>query len=163
MLRVVVTDANIFFDLMLCDLLDHFCSLPIRITTTAEVLREFEDEDHHAIQPYLAIQKISIVSFDIDPSQFGFSTRLSQADISVLVASYQHNYIALTGERKMSKWCEDHQIECHGIIWVFDYLISTSIIDPHTAADLMEDLTSVNDWLPKKLCHQRIIEWRKTI
>lgn len=161
MTRIVVTDANIFFDLIEIDILDIFFELPYQISTTLEILNECDPPEYELLQPFLAAKKLNILTTTLDKDNFDFQKGLSLPDISILLVALEHGAIALSGERKMAKWCSLNQVDSHGIIWVLEQFVINNLIDKIHAADLLEILISLNEWLPIKICQEYIKKWRR--
>ena len=88
--KVVVSDANIFFDLIFSQLLDLFFSLPCEISTTDFVISEIHIyEQQKAIQKFVKSQKLKVVTLnftEIEESmllQSKSQNNVSVADCSV--------------------------------------------------------------------------------
>ncbi len=61
---IVVSDSNIFFDLISVDLLESFFLLPCRITTTDFVISEIKTQrELDAVQSFIASGKLHVKSF----------------------------------------------------------------------------------------------------
>lgn len=158
---VVVTDANIFLDLLEIDLIVQFFDLDLEISTTIEVLMELDPAQATLLHKYQSDDQLSVIVESSESIDLNFSRSFSEADISVLKATYALKAIALTGERRMRNWCTTHKLSCHGIIWIFDLLIEQAIIDHTQAIEKMEALLISNQWLPFGLCRKRIEEWER--
>ncbi len=65
-----------------------------------------------------------------------------------------------TGDGKLRKFSTKKGIEVHGIIYLFDELLSNHIIDYQTAIKKIELLLSFNTRLPKKEIEKQIEEWK---
>jgi len=61
----------------------------------------------------------------------------------------------------MVSWCNKHGLESHGIIWVFEMLIEEEIISSEQAAQYLENLMTINTWLPVEICTAKINSWQK--
>jgi hypothetical protein len=49
----------------------------------------------------------------------------------------------------------------HGILWVFESMISEKLIKPKKAIEKLTELMKINTWLPMDECHKRIEKWNK--
>jgi hypothetical protein len=69
--------------------------------------------------------------------------------------------VLLTGERKLKTIATtSHGIQVHGILWIFEQLIATKIITPHTAHAGLSQLITINNRLPKAECERLLKRWR---
>ncbi len=159
MIEVVVTDANIFIDLLALELIDPFLVQDIEIWTTQEVLLELYPHDAELIISYDSIHvqnELDIIHTD----KRQFSRHFSVADKSLLrLVSTLKTAILLSGEKRMRSWCKRHNIETHGIIWVLQVLINNSDLSSEQAAFKLKELLIINKWLPMKICLDQIEKW----
>lgn len=160
MIIVAVTDANIFIDLMAMKLLKPFLSLDITIWTSEEVLMELYPED---MEHLISIGTVRIDKYDKNkrPTLKGISRRFSSADKSLLeLVSKLEGAKLLSGENRMRSWGKKQGIEVHGIIWVLDFMIEHGRITSIQAAAHLSTLLTLNNWLPQKICLDKIDKWR---
>lgn len=62
--RIVVSDSNIFFDLLSVDLLNDFFLLPCEITTTDFVISEIiRPEQLDKLQSFIDSKKLDVINF----------------------------------------------------------------------------------------------------
>ena len=66
----------------------------------------------------------------------------------------------LTGDDPLRKFCTDKGLVVHGIIWLFDELLSKQLIKPAIAVEKIKALMSFNNRLPKDECMNRIKLWQ---
>ena len=65
--RIVISDANVIFDLLSVHLLEVFFALPCEICTTDFVISEIErPEQQKIIQKFIKLKKLGVASFDFD-------------------------------------------------------------------------------------------------
>ena len=65
--RIVISDANVIFDLLSVHLLEAFFALPCEICTTDFVISEIEKpEQQKIIQKFIKVKKLGVASFDFD-------------------------------------------------------------------------------------------------
>ena len=65
----------------------------------------------------------------------------------------------LTGDKKLKDVASAESLEVHGIIYLFDKMVSHSIIQPKLAATKLKELKSFNSWLPINEIDTRIKKW----
>lgn len=166
--EILITDANIFFDLLSVDLLPEFFLLPHKIKTTEFVLNEIKDEQQRAIiDKYIANGRLEICVFA--PEQFAeifnlktsLTGHLSFEDCSVLFCAKQSDKsTVLTGDLSLRKNVEAMGLKVKGIIGVIDMMVTNHITHSEIAALRLEKLMSINIRLPKGSCRETIRRWK---
>ena len=65
--RIVISDANVIFDLLSVQLLEAFFALPCEICTTDLVISEIErPEQQQIIQKFIKLKKLGVATFEFD-------------------------------------------------------------------------------------------------
>ena len=167
-MRVAVKDANIIIDLHKLHLLTKTLQLDIQFHITRFVFNELNLEQKNAIEECVKNKLIFLQDFSfeetIDIARINQEHKaFSYPDSSVLYFAKKHKTMILTGERKLRHVATQYKIEVHGIIWIFDELIQVGLLSLQKAISKMELLLNINRRLPKKLCQNRIIEWKKKL
>ena len=165
-MKVAVTDANIFIDLIFLDLIDHLFKLDVELYTTREVVEELNESQQKIVRHYqsnnrlgvLIIEEIELISQL--PKHIPIN-KLSFADLTVFHFATKMNVGILTGDSFLRKISEKQGLHVHGIIWVFDKMIELELISTINAASKLEDLLNFNKRLPVHECHIRIKKWKK--
>jgi len=153
-MKLIITDTNIFFDIISIGALPEFFSLDYEICTTVFVIEEIKRSDQkEAIEVFIRAKEINIIDFTGDEigEIYGFKTERSFkgiTDKSVLWKSLQLGCPLLTGDRKLRLEAEDQGVEVHGSIWVIASLVENGLIDKPKGIRLLEKLKSVNSSLP---------------
>jgi predicted nucleic acid-binding protein len=165
--KIVVSDTNIFLDLISVNLLDSFFLLPCDICTTDFVINEIiQPLQIQAIDKFIKSKKLEVVSFDFSELSAinGIFTRnnnnASMTDCSVWYYAKKNNGRLLTGDGKLRKSAVADNVKVSGILYIFDNLIEYGILEKTKAADFLEQLTQINMRLPKTECENRIKLWR---
>lgn len=166
--KIVVSDSNIFFDLFSVDLLNEFFLLPCEIMTTDFVLSEFIRPKQMAkLREFINSNKLVVVGFDNREINNIFSIMQSNennasfTDCSVWYYAKKINGRLLTGDGKLRKSATADNVKVSGILYVLDNLIEYEILDRDVCADKLEELTHINNRLPKGECEKRIAKWRE--
>jgi predicted nucleic acid-binding protein len=153
-MKLIITDTNIFFDIISIGALPEFFSLDYEICTTEFVIEEIiESDQKEAIEVFIRAKEIYVIGFsseEIGEIQ-SFSTSKTFkgiTDKSVLWKSYQLKCPLLTGDKKLRMEAEANGIDVHGTIWVIDTLVENGLIDRFKGIELLERLKSVNSSLP---------------
>ena len=164
--KLIVSDTNIFIDLISINLLDKFFLLPCDICTTDFVVNEIRWPNQRAeIDKHIINKELEEVSFDFDElvkiSELHSNSSTSMTDCSVWYLAKETAGRLLTGDGKLHKAVEKDNVKVSGILYIFDNLIEYNIVDKASAAVLLEQLMAINSRLPKQECEKRIEGWRK--
>lgn len=166
-MRVTVTDANIFIDLIKLDLITHLFAIELEIFTTAEVLEELNDEQVALMRQFerdgLLVVKLLSETERNAVSQLKAQAGLSYTDRTVIVLAESLDALLLTGDGKVRKYCLAQRKEVRGIIWLFDRFLELQCIDHALAVEKMEGLMRINNRLPLEECLERLGRWRKLL
>ncbi len=167
---IVVSDTNIFIDLVKLNLLGDFFLLPWDIHTTDFVINELTDPDQNAAvtafikRKRLTVGKLSVegVGEVVDKSK-ETGGRISITDFSVCHYAKKNGYTLLTGDRNLRKVATAEGISVHGILFLFDELVAHAILPPRLAVEIITKLKSINTWLPFDEVDSRIKKWNSMI
>ena len=167
---LVVSDTNIFFDLLDVNLLDAFFRLPCEITTSDFVIREIlRSEQAKAVNEFIRYGRLDVVSFN--PEEFKGVMELfeksgnntSITDCSVWYHAKRTGGRLLTGDAKLRKSAVADSVKVSGILYILDNLVEYGIADEITCADRLEQLMKKNQRLPVHECEKRIGDWRRRL
>jgi predicted nucleic acid-binding protein len=153
-MKLLITDTNVFFDIISIGALPEFFSLEYEIYTTVFVIQEIKQSDQkEAIEVFIRSKELSVVHFTTDEIEEiqRFKTIKNFrgiTDKSVLWKSLQLGCILLTGDRKLRVEAEAHEVEVHGSVWVIRSLIENDTISKAKGIQLLETLKQVNSSLP---------------
>ena len=165
--RIVISDANVFFDLLSVSLLEAFFALPCEICTTDLVISEItRPEQLKIVQKFIKSKKLGVVSFNaVDFSQVislhtNCTNNASIADCSVWYYAKKVDGRLLTGDGKLRSAAQKDGVKVSGVLYLFDNFIEYNILSPQEAAENLESLMNLNMRLPKGECESRIKFWR---
>lgn len=166
--KIVVSDTNIFLDLISINLLEDFFNLPCEIHTSDFVVGEIlTPEQISAISDFIDSKKLTVRSFDfsdlaaISELQKNCMTNASFTDCSVWYYAKKINARLLTGDNKLRKTAEKDSVLVSGILYIFDNLVEYGILEKSIAAEKLSKLLSTNPRLPHGECQKRISEWQR--
>ncbi len=153
-MKLAVTDANIFIDLIKLQMLALLFSIDMAIHTTKEIVDQLNDDQlanlnefiksHHLQVHFLsALQIQEVIELEAPRA-------LEIADKSVAWLSMQLAATVLTGDGPLRKFCQTKRLEVRGIIWLFDVIVEKNLLNPLRAAEKMEYLLQFNSRLPKE-------------
>lgn len=153
-MKLLITDTNIFFDIISIGALPEFFSLEYEICTTVFVIEEILLSDQrNAIEVFIRAKEIIVIEFSAEEIDeiCGLKTEKyfkGITDKSVLWKSLQLGCPLLTGDRKLRIEAENQGVEVHGSIWVIRRLLEKGLIDKPKGIKLLASLKEVNSSLP---------------
>ena len=166
--KIVVSDTNIFLDLISVDLLESFFEFPCEIHTSDFVLGEIKQQKQiKAIQKFEASKKLKVAKFkspeisEIFELKQGHETKVSFTDCSVWYYAKKINARLITGDGKLRKAAEKDNVLVSGILYIFDNLVEYGVLDRTQAAKKLAQLVEINPRLPYGECQKRICDWQK--
>lgn len=154
-MKLIVTDTNVFFDLMSIEVLPDFFGLGYEICTTDFVVNEIVRVDQaDQIQNFIRSRQLTVYKLSSDEIEevVNLKTRRNLrriTDKSVLWKALQLKCKLLTGDKNLRSEAEEQGLEVNGSIWVIRTLVESNIILPAVAVVLLEKLKIINQSLPK--------------
>ncbi len=155
-MKLLITDTNVFFDLMNIEALPEFFGLDFEICTTDFVLNEIlRLEQAEQIQKFIRSKQLIVFSFssqEIDEVVNLKTKRMLRriADKSVLWKALQLNCQLLTGDKSLKNEAEESGLEVHGSIWVVMKIVDSKLVSAEKGIQLYQKLEIVNESLPKE-------------
>jgi len=144
--RLVVSDTNIFIDLIRMGLLGDFFLLPFDISTVDFVIRELKKTGQKdAVMAFEARKKLTIVKFtmteieDIYNLQQSAGGNVSFQDCSIWFCAKKNSACILTGDKALTKNAKADQIEVHGLLYVLDQIVQNGVVPPELVADKLNE------------------------
>jgi len=152
-MRIVVTDANIFFDLIGIGALGLFFQLEHEVHTTVLVLVECDTEERVALEAFITNGQLHVRTFtDEELKTVGATGRrkgLRPADRSILLQAKELDGWVLSGDGDVRKECGELSLRCHGILWCIAELHRNRHYDASKCLAVLDVLEAINKWLPK--------------
>lgn len=154
-MKLIVTDTNVFFDLMSIEVLPDFFGLDFEICTTDFVVNEIIRIDQaEQIQNFIRSKQLTVYRLTSDEIDEVLNLKTNRnlrriTDKSVLWKALQLKCKLVTGDKNLKSEAEEQGLEVNGSLWVIKTLVETNIIAPALAVELLEKLKIVNDSLPK--------------
>jgi predicted nucleic acid-binding protein len=156
-MRIAVTDANIFIDLLYIDLHHSITQLGLEIYTTRHVIDELEEEQIQNL-PGLHIYQFSDEEFE-ELSEYKIKSGLSDADHSVVFIAEKMSALVISGDSLVRKTCKERHLDVHGILWIIDECVRSNHLTTKQAHGKLTSLMAYNKWLPIKDCEERLKRW----
>lgn len=147
-LKIAVTDACIFIDLHDLGLTHSFFTLDTEIHTTSLVYFELYPEQQHVLKAYQSVGRLMVHNLQepdfIEIYSEQYPRSLSETDKSVLHIADKINACVLSSDKTLRNCAKNKGIEYHGMIWIFDKLVESSILTPKEAASKLKQLVATN-------------------
>ena len=147
-IKVAVTDACIFIDLHDLELTNSFFNLELEIHTTSTVLYELYVEQQRVLKAYQSVEKLIVHNLQeqdfLEIYSGEYPKSLSETDKSVLHIANKINACVLSSDKTLRNCAKNKDIEYHGMIWIFDKLIETSVLTKKEAAYKLKQLVAMN-------------------
>lgn len=153
-MKLIITDTNVFFDLISIGALPEFFALDFDICTTDFVINEILLSDQkEQVEFFMRAKQLTVYKISADEIEeiIKFKTvRVFKGitDKTVLWKSHILHCPLLTGDNKLRNEAKDLGIEVHGILWVINNLVEVGIITNIKGIDLLEKLRLINYSLP---------------
>lgn len=155
---ILISDANIFFDLININLIDQFFAVPKKISTTDFIISEIEDEKQKKIiETLIQREKLIVKKFPQEEMQeiqkLNETTRkLSIQDCSVWYYAKKEKGTLLTGDKRLRREVEKDKkdnIDVRGIFFVFELILKYQLISATEAISAVKELSKINTRLPQ--------------
>ena len=148
-MRIAVTDACIFIDLIELEIIADFFKLDIEVHTSIDVLGELFPSQKQILMAYHATDKLMIHNLESDDLEqidhLNLPLGLSREDQTVIyIASTMNSAIILSSDGLVRKVAKRMSIEYHGLFWVFDQLVQNRHLSKNRAISKLEQLTKSN-------------------
>jgi predicted nucleic acid-binding protein len=147
-MKVAITDACIFIDLIDLRLTSQFFGLQVEIHTSLDVYNELYLEQQELLKAYQSIGKLIIHNITegerIQIQNEKFPRSLSEIDKSVIFLAEKHNAMILSSDKAVRNFARDRAIEFHGMLWIFDRLIEFNLITKPEAINKIQNMIANN-------------------
>ncbi|MDZ7772198.1 MAG: hypothetical protein U5K31_05580 [Balneolaceae bacterium] len=164
-MRIVVTDACIFIDLLECNACEAFFHLSIEVVTSYQVWMELESEQRKVLSEWVDSDRLRIIKISEDfvgaAKERNLSTSLSIADLSVWHLAEKSNDILLTSDGVLRKMAKRHDIKTHGLLWIFDQIYEEELIKPKDLILKLQHIFDTNSHYRSNTKLYESFEWLK--
>jgi hypothetical protein len=147
-MKLVVTDACIFIDVMELQLASEFFGLELEIHTTIDVVNELFPQQQQTLLAYQQGGRLTIhVLSPTDQEAIlkeGFPRALSPEDCSVIYVARKLDAIVLSSDKPVRKHAKNLSIEYHGMFWIFDKLVESNLLTSAVATAKLKLLMESN-------------------
>jgi hypothetical protein len=166
-MKLAVTDANIFIDLVKLKMLGFLFSIELEIYTTQEVIDQLNNGQAEQVMYFVQSKHLNVYKFSekeiAEIILLNAPRALEFTDKTVVFLAKKINAIVLTGDGPLRKFCASSGLTVRGILWVFDSCLQKEKFNHKIAIEKLKVLLSFNDRLPKEECLKRIEAWEKEV
>ena len=118
-MRIAVTDACIFIDLLELEIVFPFFSLDLEVHTTVEVMSELYHKQQEILRAYQSVDKLAVHNLSVEDlakiQATPFSKALSQQDKSVIYLASKLEATVLSSDKLVRDCAKRMAIETHGM------------------------------------------------
>lgn len=163
-MRIAVTDASIFIDLIDLGWIRLLPQLDCEIVTTYNILAELYDWQQTVLEEIareqgLVIHAVQEEELNLWKESIETAKRLSHPDLTVLWLAAKMDAMVLTGDKLVRTTSIKLRLEVHGLLWLFDRFLETQLTTHSEACTKLEKLMETNDRLPREECEKRLAKW----
>lgn len=167
-MKVAVTDACIFIDLIELDMITAFFQLDIELHTTVAVINELYPEQKQILEAYQSFGKLHIANLKEsdfqEMKQIPFPQGLSQEDRSVIfLAKKLGGAIVISSDKLVRDFAGKLGLPYHGIFWILDLLVEEDVLSRSQAVIRLNHMPEINTMyqvgLMKKEIEKRAHFW----
>lgn len=167
-MRVAVTDACIFIDLIELDMITWFFQLDLELHTTVAVINELYPEQKQILEAYESVGKLHVHNLKDDDfqkiKQIAFPRGLSQEDCSVLyLAKKLGGAIVLSSDKLVRDFAGKLNLPYHGIFWILDQSVSKGLLEKNKALRILSEMPKVNSMYQgatmRREIEKRLLSW----
>lgn len=147
-MKIVVTDACIFIDVIDLQLTARFFGLDLEIHTTVDVFNELYPNQQQILQAHQQSEKLIIHILSREEQQEileeNFPASLSPEDCSVIYIARKLEAIVLSSDKSVRNYAKKKSIDYHGMIWLFDQLVAGKLLTKPEAIAKLKKLVFSN-------------------
>jgi predicted nucleic acid-binding protein len=147
-MKIVVTDACIFIDVIELQLTAKFFGLELDIHTTQDVFDELFQDQQQILEAYQENNRLTIHNLTpeekIELFSEEFPKSLSPEDRSVVFIAKKLGAVVLSSDKPVRNLAKKLSIEYHGMIWIFDQLVQKGQLTGENAAESITQMVHSN-------------------
>jgi hypothetical protein len=168
--KIAITDACIFIDILELELTVVFFELEIEVHTSVDVINELYPDQRKVLQVFQNNRKLTAHNIIEQQRRIiqakNYPNSLSNSDKTVLYLAETLNAIVLSSDKTVRHNAKIRAIEYHGLLWILDKLVESSLISPQEASEKLKTLVKKNNIYQNnaRLVHEmikRLVKWEK--
>lgn len=163
--KIVVSDTNIFIELIRLRLLDKFFKLGYTVFTSEFVVAELNAEQQTAVRAYELIGLLTVDSPDEIQLQAAVSLlydikKLGLTDCTVIELAIRVSGTILSSDRSLRTQATKYKVTINGVLFLVNEMVVAGLLSKSEAIDMLEQHRSNNKRAPQKECVELIEAWR---
>lgn len=147
-MKLAVTDACIFIELIDLKITSNFFSLNLEVHTTNNVSNELDEDQKELLFAYRTVEKLYVhILEDEDEKEMialKFPKRLSKQDQTVIYLAQKLDALILSSDKPVRNSAKSLSIDHHGMFWIFDQLVEIDSLSKSMASNKLRDLLTRN-------------------
>lgn len=165
----LVTDANVWIDLQVANLLADVVKLRVVLVIPDIVHAEMErvrPEVYEALKRPIDLRDVLVGELDGDgvslASDLGTTyPKPQRPDLFALAIAKTSNAILVTGDRDLRQAAETEGVEVHGTLWLLKTMVLQSVLAKPRAREALQQMRSSDRRLPERDCRRLLEEWNR--
>jgi predicted nucleic acid-binding protein len=152
-MKIIITDTNVFIDLIKSGALDFFFQCPFEVCTTDLVLEEIKPQEQRAhLEKHVATNRLRVLQLSTEDIlaaiQLPTQSNLKRiTDKSVLLKAIQMQACLLSGDGDLRKEGQRAGLEVRGSLWVIREIWLAGLSNVNDLLSMLDEL-SRNTRLP---------------
>jgi predicted nucleic acid-binding protein len=158
----LVADATLWIDLAAAGLTAAAFRLPVTWLTPDVIIdRELRDPPGSRLEA-LGLERIEFTSSQVARAVALKSryTNLSLEDAFALLAARHARTTLVTGDAVLRKAACREGVDCHGTLWLLEWLVDDGILAPAAAVAALQGMVDAGSRFPDRDCARLIKRWR---
>lgn len=164
--KIVVSDTNVFIDLISLELMEVFFRLGYQVHTSALVVHEIDDPSQaKMVRRFVEDGQLQVDFPDENQLRkavdfFQSTRKLSLPDCAVMELAERISGTILSSDRSVKEESNKRNIKLNGLLVVISEMVKVELITRSEGIVKLEILTSKNGRAPKKECYALMETWR---
>lgn len=168
-MRVAVTDACIFIDLIELDLISVFFQLDVEMHTSVSVMDELYQDQKQILEAYQDVGKLKVHNLqEVDFLEMGktsFPRGLSIQDRTVIyLAKKLGGAMVISSDKLVRDFAGTQGLPFHGIFWILDQVMDGSLLSKSKVLSVLTQMPKKNSLYQgvfmKREIERRIDLWK---
>jgi len=147
-MKIVVTDANIFIEIIELNISREFFELQLEVHTSLDVYNELHESQKNLLNAYRTAKILFIHNITGAEKQLILAENYPEAfscmDKTALFLAKKFDSMVLSCDHPVREYAKANAIKPHGMLWILDTLLETGSITARQAINLIQELFSKN-------------------
>jgi predicted nucleic acid-binding protein len=148
-MRVAVTDACIFIDLIELDLISVFFQLDVEMHTSVSVMNELYQDQKQILEAYQDVGKLKVHNLQegdfLEMGKISFPRGLSIQDRTVIyLAKKLGSALVISSDKLVRDFASSQGLPFHGIFWILDQVMDGSLLSKSKVMSILSQMPNVN-------------------